>query len=61
VSGSVNPSVRIYNALGIEVFEKTGLVEFPYSIDLSHQISGIYFIKISDGENSVLKKLVLKN
>lgn len=48
-------SAVIYAVGGIEVLHCT---ENCYSFDLSHFASGLYFIKISDGENSITKKII---
>ncbi|RKS03112.1 T9SS type A sorting domain-containing protein [Flavobacterium sp. 102] len=50
-------SAVIYAVGGIEVLHCT---ENCYSFDLSHLASGLYFIKISDGENSITKKIIIK-
>lgn len=56
-NGQPITSALIYAAGGIEVLHCT---ENCYSFDLSHFASGLYFIKISDGENSVTKKLIIE-
>jgi GH25 family lysozyme M1 (1,4-beta-N-acetylmuramidase) len=60
VTGSANTTVRIFNVTGIDVYKKTNLVDFPIHIDLSDNISGMYFVEISNKKQTILKKLILK-
>ncbi|GGK18188.1 hypothetical protein GCM10007962_10470 [Yeosuana aromativorans] len=53
--------LSIYNTLGQEVFKTK--INSPYGIqtlNLSTLQSGLYFVKVSDGQNSSVKKLILK-
>ena len=54
-NGQSITSAVIYTVGGIEILHCT---ENCYSFDLSHLASGLYFIKISDGVNSVTKKII---
>jgi hypothetical protein len=51
--------VTIYNVLGKEVFNQkiTGIKE---QLNISHISSGIYIVKVLDGDKVATKKLVIK-
>ena len=59
-SGFNKPFIRIFNAIGAEVYMKTNMIDPIQTVDLSGNTPGIYFIEISDKENIITKKLILK-
>jgi len=69
VGGSASQtSVEVYNLLGEKVYSSStptllphsgGGVSFAYSINISSQPSGVYFLKINNGTSSVSKKFVV--
>jgi hypothetical protein len=53
--------VNIYNMLGQEVFRtKLNNSSGTQTLNLSALQSGLYFVKISDGQNTSVKKLIVK-
>ena len=56
-----NHKVRVYNTLGSIV--ATPVTNFAFgksNIDLSNLLPGIYFVEISNGATSVIKKIIQK-
>jgi hypothetical protein len=56
-NGFNNANIKLYNALGNLVFEKLNYSGFNYSIDMSNEIAGIYFIEVI--QNNLISKLKL--
>jgi len=53
--------VMIYNVSGKKIYESSTLSPLPTNeIDFSAHPKGVYFIKISDGENSYTEKIVVQ-
>ena len=50
----------VYNLSGEQVFYQTICPVDEISIDLSHEVSGIYFVKIIADDREMVKKLILK-
>lgn len=57
---STNYQVAIYNSLGSVVFENSNQSNATTIIDISELNSGIYFVKITDSENNIYQKRLLK-
>jgi hypothetical protein len=53
--------IKIYNAVGINIFEEPVFGEFKKDIKLKNISSGIYFVKVFDGEESYCKKLIIED
>ena len=59
---TTNYKVAIYNTLGSMVFESNNqLSDNNNSINVSQLNSGIYFVKITDNENKIYQKRLIKN
>jgi hypothetical protein len=54
-----NATIAVSNALGVEVLRHEGVKSFPFELDLSAMPSDIYFVRISNGNNFVSKKVVI--
>jgi ELWxxDGT repeat protein len=55
-NGTKNATVQILNLLGDELVSQT----YSNEINLSHLPKGVYLVKISDGENTTVNKLILE-
>ena len=53
-------TVRVVNALGIIVYEETKTISNQFTIDLSNQNEGAYYVKVENNNSSYLKKLVIR-
>jgi len=53
-----NTNINVYDSLGKEVYESNSL-ENKTTINISHLSKGIYYVKISTGNNSSVKKLMV--
>jgi hypothetical protein len=53
----MNSIVKIFNAIGTLSIERK-MYGSEYQIDLSSLPSGVYFIEIKDGQNSINRKLI---
>jgi hypothetical protein len=54
-----NSKVEVFNSLGVSVFQTTA--KQTLDIDLSHQMAGLYYVKISNiasQKNSVIRKIL---
>ena len=51
-------TTTIYDSLGKLVFEKN--IEKQYECKIENLQKGFYFVKLSDGNNSIIKKMVIK-
>jgi hypothetical protein len=52
--------IQVYNALGALVYEYDALAtEFTKDIDLSHVGSGVYYIKVSSNQMSMVEKIIV--
>ena len=60
-SENVFTAVNLYSMAGNEILQKNysngGLIQ----IDLSKYVSGVYLVRINQGDHSIVKKLILKN
>lgn len=53
------PVVEIYNQTGEQVYRSSqSNISFPYQLDISSFSTGIYFIKVSDGEKQETVKVI---
>lgn len=59
-STSTNYQMAIYNALGSLVFEHKNLSITDKSVNISELNSGIYFVRITDSENRIYQKRLIK-
>ena len=50
--------IEIYNTLGVNVYKKDAYISLSTTIDLSTQTKGVYFIKITTKNKTVIKKIV---
>jgi hypothetical protein len=50
--------IFVYDVNGKIIFESKGLVENSMQIDLSNHAEGIYILRVTDGENSLTKKII---
>jgi hypothetical protein len=61
IKNTTGTSVDIYSMFGNLVFtSKLNAVQDVRTLDLSALHSGMYFVKVSDGRNTTVKKLILK-
>jgi len=60
-SNPVQLQLKVYNVLGQPVNEWNGnnITNETHTLDLSGQAAGIYFVRLSDGTNTIVKKLVV--
>ncbi|HCY42707.1 MAG TPA: hypothetical protein DHV48_15375 [Prolixibacteraceae bacterium] len=61
VTGALTSTVRIVSVAGVEVYKNTRVTDSVLNVDLSKSLAGIYFVEISDGKQSIVKKLILRN
>ena len=54
-----NATIAVSNAIGVEVLRHEGVKAFPFELDLSAMPSDIYFVRVSNGNNFVSKKVVI--
>ncbi|MEO8088408.1 MAG: T9SS type A sorting domain-containing protein, partial [Bacteroidota bacterium] len=52
-------NISILNSIGQEIFHKEKFTDQSTAIDLTSNPKGIYFVKITDGEKTITKKIVL--
>ena len=52
--------VRVYSILGHEVYHGIFCVGREITVDLSGHTPGIYLVRLTAGENSYLKKVILE-
>jgi hypothetical protein len=57
-SGDLTSHIKILNSLGQVVFERTETVENLINVDISSLASGIYYLQVSTGEETIVKKIV---
>lgn len=57
---TTNYSVAIYNTLGSLVFESKNRLSDDNSININNLNSGVYFVQITDDENKVYQKRLIK-
>jgi hypothetical protein len=57
----MNGNVEILNILGENIFSENTFNESKKEINLKNISSGIYFVKVFDGEKSYCKKLIIEN
>ncbi len=50
--------IFVYDAMGKIVFQKTQTKEFTIPVDISSYSKGIYLMKVSDGENVKMSKVI---
>jgi hypothetical protein len=53
-------SVEVYNLTGEKIYSNTNISQSIFDIDISSSPKGIYFVKITDGEKTQTKKLVIQ-
>jgi hypothetical protein len=58
-SGFIN-TIDLYNMIGERVLGISNLSTDKYTVELSGFPAGIYFLKINDSENSLVRKIMLK-
>lgn len=52
--------LEIYNLLGEKIYTSTKNAESNFTIDISNQSKGIYFVKIYEGEKSYTNKIIVQ-
>jgi len=62
INGKRDMNISIYNILGQKVYDKEIVVNKRYqqTIDLSEKPKGIYFVKFTDNEKQVVRKIILE-
>ena len=55
---SENAIVKIYNSLGQEIYKNT--FDSTMTISISHLLSGIYFVEVTEGNATTTKRLIKK-
>ena len=53
-------SIEIYDTAGKKVFEKNAVNAAQYQVEFKPQNTGLYFLKVSDGNNTFSEKLIVK-
>jgi hypothetical protein len=56
-----NAGIVVSNAMGVEVQRHEAVKSFPFELDLSALPSDIYFVRISNGNHFVSKKVVVSH
>lgn len=62
-SGAKDITYTMYSVIGLPVFEETisNKTSFIHKVDISGLANGIYIIKASDGSESAIQRIVVKN
>lgn len=59
--GSTNGVIQLLDISGKTIVEKTPEMNYPTQLDLTNLDTGIYFVKYTNGTESVVKRLVIKH
>ena len=59
-SNSEEQYLEVYNMLGAKIHSSSKSKLAAYTIDLSNQSKGIYFVKVFRGEKCVTKKIIVE-
>ncbi len=52
--------LEVYNMLGAKIHSSEKSKLSAYTVDLSHQTRGVYFVKIYRGEQSIIRKIIVQ-
>ena len=52
--------IEIYNLIGEKIYSAVNNQQSEFTIDISNQPKGIYFLNLTDGETSNTKKIILQ-
>ena len=50
--------IEIYSQEGRKVYETTGKISFPHQVDISSYTPGVYIIKVSNGNDYFMEKMI---
>jgi hypothetical protein len=53
-----NPAIKVFNLTGQTIVEKQNQSGKQFSVDLSHQSAGIYFVEVQTATNIYRSKVV---
>jgi hypothetical protein len=53
-------TIEIFNLIGEKIYSTTNNKDVTTDIDISHSPKGIYFVKVYDGENNHIEKIVVQ-
>ncbi len=53
-------SIEIFDISGKNVFEKKAVTATPYQVEFKPQNTGLYFLKVNDGNKTFTEKLIVK-
>jgi hypothetical protein len=56
---SKNTNIVVYNLISAQVAEISNIKSFPYTINLSNLSNGVYYLKLSSGNQTITKKIFI--